>query len=320
MKAIRIHNFGAPEELKLEDVPDPRPEKGQILVKVHAAGVNPVDTYIRSGSYKIKPPLPYIPGSDCAGMVEETGEGVFRFRKGDRVYTSGSVTGAYAEKCLCTEAQVHPLPASLCFTEGAAIGVPYATAYRALWQKACARPGDIVLVHGASGSVGSAAVQIARAAGMTVFGTAGTEKGRKLVKEAGAQHVFDHHTPDYLQKIRETANGRGPDIILEMLANVNLQKDLEVLAPRGRVVVIGCRGEIAINPRLMMSSETTVIGMTLFNASPEELAVVHAGLYAGFENGTLKPFVGTELSLKDAAKAHHDIMEKPAHGKIVLKI
>src|SRR5437870_4811516 len=176
MKAIRVTDFGGPDVLKLQNVADPKPDSGQVLVRVKAAGVNPVDTYIRAGVYAKKPNLPYTPGTDAAGIVEAAGPNVKRFKPGDRVYTNGSITGVYAELALCEESRVHPLPSNISFAQGAALGVPYGTAYRALFQRGHAKPGEAVLVHGASGGVGIACVQFARAAGLTVIGTGGTEK------------------------------------------------------------------------------------------------------------------------------------------------
>ncbi|HJQ32928.1 MAG TPA: NADPH:quinone reductase [Pyrinomonadaceae bacterium] len=318
MKAIRIQEFGGPEVLKLEDVPEPRPAAGQVLVRVRAAGVNPVDTYIRSGVHAIKPPLPYTPGLDAAGVVEAVGEGVTRFTTGQRVYVAGSLSGTYAELTLCAESQAHQLPERVSFAQGAGVFTPYATAYRALFFRARALPGETVLVHGASGGVGTAAVQIARAAGLRVVGTAGTEEGLRLVSEQGAHHVLNHREEGYLEHLTELTEGRGPDVILEMLANVNLNRDLEVIAKYGRVVVIGSRGAIEINPRLAMTRDATVLGMTLFNASPQEMASVHAALGAGLESGTLRPVVGREMPLTEAARAHEEVLKPGAHGKIVL--
>ncbi|MBI2901986.1 MAG: NADPH:quinone reductase [Candidatus Methylomirabilis oxyfera] len=318
MNAIRVHEFGAPEVMRLEKVPEPRPGAGQVLVRVKAAGVNPVDTYIRSGMYPRKPALPYTPGADGAGTIESVGEGVKRVAVGDRVYTAGSITGSYAEHTLCHESQVHPLPNPISFTQGAAVNVPYATAYRALYQISHALPGEWVLVHGASGGVGVAALQLARAAGMTIIGTAGTEKGRKLVAAQGAHHVVDHHAPDYLERVLDLTGKRGVDVILEMLANVNLGKELSVLAQRGRVVVIGSRGTVEIDPRDTMMRDASILGMSLFNVPDRERASIHAALVAGLENGTLRPVVGQEIPLADAPRAHHAVMEPGAYGKIVL--
>ncbi|TAK05513.1 MAG: NADPH:quinone reductase [Candidatus Manganitrophaceae bacterium] len=317
MKAIRVHQFGGPEVLKLEEVPDLRPGRGEVLVRIKAIGVNPVDTYRRAGS---NPDLlrPYTPGSDAAGVIEAVGEGVRRFKTGNRVYTSGTLTGAYAEAALCEEGQVHPLPESISFEQGAAIGVPYATAYRALFQKARAVPGETVLVHGATGGVGLAAVQLGRAAGMILIGTGGSEKGRALVSDQGAHHVLDHRAPGYLDEVRGLTGGRGADVILEMLSNVNLGKDLKVAAEGGRVVIIGSRGSVEINPRDAMSGDLTILGMMLFNATARELASIHAALGAGLENGTLRPVIGEKLPLAEAGRAHREVMEPGSYGKIVL--
>ena len=322
MKAIRVHTFGGPEVLRLDEVPDPKAGPGQVLVRIRAAGVNPVDTYIRSGTYTMIPPLPYIPGTDAAGVVETVGEGVKRFKPGDRVYvvrTAGPpLTGGYAELAACHETLVQPLPAAVSFSQGAAVAVPYGTAYRGLHHKAHARPGETVLIHGASGGVGIAAVQLAAAHGMTVIGTAGSARGRTLVREHGAHHALDHASPDYLARLTELTQGRGADVILEMLANVNLQKDLDVVARFGRIVVIGNRGTIEINARGTMTKDAAIIGLALPNATSEEMASIHAALGAGLANGTLRPVVGQELSLKDAARAHEAVLAPGAYGKIVL--
>jgi NADPH2:quinone reductase len=318
MKAIRVHEFGGPEVLKAEEVPDLRAGAGQVVVRVKAAGVNPYDTYMRQGTYAIKPPLPYTPGSDAAGIVESVGEGVEGFAPGDRVYTSGTLTGAYAEQTLAEAWQVHPLPPNVSFAQGAGVNVPYATAFRALWQIARAQAGETVLIHGASGGVGVAGVQLARAAGMIVIGTGGTERGRELVAVQGAHHVLDHHAPDYLDKLMKLTGERGVDVILEMLANVNLPKDLSVLAPKGRVVVIGNRGNVEINPREIMRRDAAVLGFVLWNASRQDLTSIHSGIVAGLENGSLRPVVGKEFPLAEASEAHRAVMDPGAHGKIVV--
>jgi NADPH2:quinone reductase len=318
MKAIRVREFGGPEVLRLEEVPDPQPGPGQVLVRIHAAGVNPVDTYIRIGTYAQKPPLPYTPGSDAAGEVHSVGQGVTRVKPGDRVYIYRSLTGTYAERALCTEAQVHPLPENVTYAQGAAVGVPYTTAHRAMYHKARVQPGESVLVHGASGGVGVAAVQMGRAAGMTVVGTAGTDKGRELVKREGAYHVVDHTSADSQEQLMKLTGGRGFEVIVEMLANKNLAKDLAMLTVFGRVVVVGSRGALEINPRDAMARDATIYGMTSFNISDHDLASIHAALVAGLENGTLRPVVGQEFPLKDAPRAHQAVMEPGAYGKIVL--
>lgn len=318
MRAIRVKEFGGPEVLRLEEVPDSLPGTGQVIVRIKAAGVNPVDTYIRAGIYPRKPPLPYTPGADGAGIVESVGEGITHVRAGDRVYVGGGFTGTYAELALFDEWSVWPLPAHVSFSQGAAVNVPYVTAFRGLFQRAHGRGGETVLVHGASGGVGIAAVQLARAAGLRVVGTAGTERGRKLVSDEGAHVVLDHTAPDHFEKALVPTNGQGYDIILEMLANVNLGRDLPLLAAYGRVVVIGSRGTVEINPRDTMGRDATILGMSLPNIPRDELIAIHSAIVAGLENKTLRPVVGQEIPLPEAPRAHAAVMQAGSYGKIVL--
>jgi NADPH:quinone reductase len=318
MKAIVVHEFGGPEVLKLEEIPTPKPAAGQVLVRVHAVGVNPYDNYMRAGTYAVKPPLPYTPGSDGAGVIEAVGPGVTKVKQGDRVYMAKTVSGAYAEYALALESQVHPLPANVTFSQGAGVWVPYATAYHALYHVAQAHASETVLIHGASGGVGIAGTQLARALGLTIFGTASSQKGLDLAKREGAHQVFDHSKPGYLDEIMKAAGGRGVEIILEMAAHVNLAHDLKLLATNGRIIVIGNRGEITINPRELMSRRGSIRGFTLWAITAAEEAEIHAGLFAGLENGTLRPVVAKELPLAEAARAHQEIVGGGAAGKIVL--
>ena len=318
MKAIRVHEIGAPQVMRLEEVPDLRPGRGEVLVRIEAAGVNPVDTYIRAGAYPVKKSFPYTPGLDAAGVIEAVGDDVGHRHGGERVYVAGSLSGTYAELALCREEQVHPLPDKISFAQGAALGVPYGTAWYGLFVRGGAQPGEFVLIHGASGGVGTAALQLARAIGMQVIGTAGSDRGRQLALAQGAHQVLDHHAPDYLARIPELTCGHGVDVVLEMLANVNLGQDLRILATGGRVVVVGSRGTAEIDPREAMGRNGSILGLTLFNATPEQLRAVHAALGAGMENGIVRPVIGRDFPLAKAAAAHEAIMTPGAYGKIVL--
>src|SRR5260221_6439996 len=205
MKAIRVHQLGGPDVLKLEDAPDPSAGPGEVVVRVRAAGVNPVDAYIHTGNYARKPPLPYTPGFDGAGEVESVGADVKGFRAGDRVYISGpgstiAGAGTYAERALCSLSQLHLLPAKASFGQGAALGVPYCTAYRALFQRADAKPGETVLVHGATGGVGIAAVQLAVARGLRVFGTGGTQERLPTPTPLGGAPLLHYKRPGHPQQ------------------------------------------------------------------------------------------------------------------------
>ena len=318
MKAIQVREFGDPEVLQLREIADPTPSEKQLKIDVKAVGVNPVDTYIRSGIYPMRPSLPYTPGLDAAGIVSEVGPAVTSCKVGDHVYVFGSLTGCYAEQLVCTEQQAYHLPQGVDFKVGASLGVPYSTAYFALYYRAHAMPGETVLIHGASGAVGLAAIQIAKSHGLHVIGTAGTRQGLDLIMAQGASAALNHNQEDYLDAIPELTGGEGVNIVLEMLANVNLAKDLQILARYGRVVIIGNRGSIEINPRDTMGKNASILGMAIFNATANEMKQMHAGIQAGVADGRFKPLIRMELPLGEAPQAHVKVMEAGGNGKIIL--
>jgi NADPH2:quinone reductase len=337
MRSIVVREFGEPEVMRIEEVETPLPDGTQVLVRIHAAGVNPVDTYLRTGIHAHAPKLPYTPGKDGAGVVEAVGTAVTKWKAGDRVYTANSVTGTYAEYCLCEEIDLGRLPENVSFEKGAGIWTPYATAYRALFQKAGAQQGETVLIHGASGGVGLAAVQWLTgpqaprlpdstgtaanrpvAVQSMVIGTASSEDGRKLILDNGADAVFDHTEAAHFEQINELTEGRGVDIIIEMLANVNLERDFDCLAIRGRIVVVGNRGSLQFTPRLAMTKDATIYGMSLFNSSQAERDEIHHAIYRGLESGELDPHVRGAYELSEADRSHHDVIENKALGKIIL--
>ena len=322
MKAIVAREWGGPEVLKLEEMPDLEAGPGEVLIRLKAIGVNPYEAYMRSGVYAFLPEFPAILGGDGAGEVAAVGAGVTRFAVGDRVYVAGSVgglmIGCYAELTLRREEDVFPLPDKASFAAGAAMGVPYGTAYYGLHTRGRAKPGETVFVHGASGAVGTAALQLARAHGMTVIGSAGSARGLELVGQQGAHHVVDHTKDGYMEQVREMTGGEGPDLILEMLANVNLENDMALAARYGRIVIIGNRGSIEVTPRQAMMKELDILGIALPNCPPDDLRRLHRGLIAGLENGSLQPVIGREMKLEEAAQAHVAVLEPGAYGKIVL--
>jgi len=320
---IQVSEFGDPEVLRYRTLPPPEPGAGQVRVRMQAIGVNPADTYIRTGTYAFfTPELPYTPGFDGAGVVDAVGAGVGEVAPGDRVFvaalgTPGS-SGTYADLAVVDAAAVHPLPSTLSYGQGAAVGIPCVTAWRALFQKARLQPGETVLIHGASGGVGVPATQLASDAGAVVIGTAGSPDGAEVVRRAGAGHVLDHSTPGYLDELSGITGGRGVPVVVEMLADVNLERDLEVLAVGGRVVIVGSRGRLELTPRLTMRKEATVMGTALWNASPAETASALAAVTAKLRTGAISPVVGEELPLAEAAAAHRRILEPGARGKLIL--
>ncbi len=318
MNAIVVHEFGGPEVLTYEQAPDPEPGPGEVIVRLKAVGVNPVETYQRAGSQGYDRPRPFTPGADGAGVVEQVGDAVSGFARGDRVYVAGSESGTYAERCRCSAPQVHPLPPSLSFEQGACLWINYGTAYRALFQRGSAVAGERVLVHGATGGVGVAAIQWARYRGLTPFATYGSDSGEAMLRELGVRHSFSHADDGHTEAILEATEGTGVDLIVEMLANVNLESDLSMLARGGRVVVVGSRGTIEITPRKLMAREADVRGLMLYGATAREIAEIHAAITAAADAGVIAPVIQASIPLEKAAEAHTAVMEAPSHGKIIL--
>eukprot|EP00939_MAST-03C_sp_MAST-3C-sp1_P001186 g1186.t1 len=325
MKNIVCDTFGAPSVMMLrEDSSIREPKEGELLVDIHAAGVNPSDTYVRlgpdgpyAGNKKLIPSLPYTPGKDGSGVVAAVGPGVSSgIKTGDRVYVSGSVTGTYAQSAICTQHQVYPLPGNVSFEEGACVGVPCATAYRAIFTRGAASKGDAIFIHGASGAVGLAAVQLAVSAGCYVVGSAGTSAGEDAIRKAGAHGVVNHRVESYLQEAGEMA-GDGFDLLVEMAADVNLVSDMGLMNRNGRIAIVGSKAAgISLNPRLIMPKELDVRGVFLGSATLEELRETHTSLYEKLESGQLKPVVGACFDLREAPEAHVEVMEPSAGGSV----
>ena len=319
MKAILVQDFGGPEVLEIQTVPDPMPQSGEVVVRLHAAGVNPVETYQRAGT----PPynnveFPWTPGSDGAGVICAIGDDVSDWKIGDRVYVyAPRGAGTYAEMIACKSSQIYRLPDKVSFEQGAAIGVPYATAHHALFGKAKAKSGEVVFIHGASGGVGTAAIQLANRAGLAVAGSASDEE---FIERVGAKYTFNHNEDGYMSDALGATCGRGFDILIELLANENLGADPEVMANFGRIVVIGSKGKVEVNPRDWMGKEITLYGMTLFSVTGAQLQEIHADLVEGLQSGRLNPIIDQTFDLADAPSSHGAVMKGESHGKIVLTI
>jgi NADPH2:quinone reductase len=327
-----MEEFGAPEVLKLqEDTRELTVGRGEVLLSVHSAGVNPADTYIRSGVYAHLPSLPWTPGLEAAGLIAEIGEGVTDFQVGQPVCMCcvsqhgglKSHTGAYASRLVANSDTLMPLPPNVDLSTAGGIPVAYETAYRALKHATNASTTDTVLIHGASGAVGLAAIQTARALGVgTIIGTAATPAGREAILAQGADFAFNHKEDGYQEEMMRASSG-GFSVILEMLANVNLGQDLKMLRSNGRVAVIGNRGLTEIDAREAMLREASIHGVFLWAQSWSERQEANGFILDGLAKGALAPVV-TEAGiflLAAAAQAHHEVIARTTvtHGKVLLR-
>lgn len=320
-QAIVVESFGAPEVMQVAEKSLPPVGEGEVLVRVCASGVNPSDTYVRlgpagpyAGNAALIPSLPYTPHKDGAGVVEAVGAGVDAVRVGDRVYLTATVTGSCAKHAVCKAASVCPLPENVSFSQGACVGVPYYTAYHALVHRASVRSGETILVHGASGGVGLAAVQIAKLLGCVVVGTAGSQAGEAAVKAAGADHVVNHRSEGYAKSLKECCMA-GFDVVLEMAAHANLPTVLSLVKKRGRVCLVGSKAEaVGVNPRVILTNEIDVRGVFLGNMQPDERLAARQAIFEALGSGALIPVVALELPLAEAGKAHTEVMQPSSGG------
>ncbi|XP_066908784.1 zeta-crystallin [Halyomorpha halys] len=332
MKAVLLKEYGSPDVLKLDRVPIPNKGNSEVLVKVQAAGINPVDLYMREGAFMSLPPLPTILGKEVSGIVEEVGPDVKLFKIGDRVACCLPRDGGYAEYVTCNEKYLIPLSDKLTFPQGATLYVAYFVAYRALLTKCRIKKGEHLLVHGGSGGVGIAAIQIAKSKGLKVSATAGTAKGLEMMKAIGADQVFNHKEKGYLLKMYASTGGKGYDIILENCADINLAKDFDILSVNGRIAVVGTKGQIrqapdkpkliSINPRSLIYTEGKIHGINLVRMTEEEFNEARTTVVNGVEEGWLKPIIGKEYALNQAPLAHKQLLSENigSRGKIVFNL
>ncbi|MBM4259234.1 MAG: zinc-binding dehydrogenase [Deltaproteobacteria bacterium] len=319
MKAMRAQQFGGPEQLRLEDAPEPQPQTGQAMIRVRAAGINPADLVRLSGRLG-NLPLPYIPGTDVCGEVEAIGAGVTHLKKGDRVF-GRALTGGYAEKTCLAASETFPLPANLSFPEGAAIPIPFYTAYRALHHKAALKAGETVLISAGGGGVGVAAIQLAKLAGARVITTVGSADKAARTKELGADVAINYKTQDFAAEVQKLTDGKGVEVILENVASDNLAKDLVIAAKDSRIIIIGTgtakgpEGQFAIMHSLM--KDVNILGMSLVNAGPYIAEMANA-LTPMFTAGKLKAVVSKTYPLAEAQTALADLVAGRVFGKLAL--
>lgn len=324
VKAIRFHRLGGPEVLQLEEVPDPQPGEGEVLIRVRAAGVNFGDTMFREGRYLVRPAFPQIPGMEAAGEVEALGAGVTGLQVGDRVMVLGG-SGAYAERLVVRPQTCFPLPEGLTFEQGAALPVQGLTAHHMLTLVGRVRPGETVLIHAAAGGVGSLAVQLAKQLGARVIGTVGADEKLDLVRSLGADLALNHRTTDLVAAVREFSGKRGVDVILEMVGGTEVYaKNLSLLGQFGRMVVFGAASGDAhgtVEPISLMTKNASVSGyyLTAVLRHRELCAPPLAQMAAAAIDGSLRILVGKTYPLAEAAAAQQDIAQRGTTGKLVLR-
>jgi NADPH2:quinone reductase len=320
MKAVVVEEYGPAESMRILESELPVPDDNQVLVKIHYAGVNPVATYHRSGSNGYTPATPFTPGLDGSGEVVALGKRVSRFAINDRVYFAPlRIIGSYSEYWLAREDEILPLPESLSFEEGAGLYVPYFTAYTAVISRGKAETGETILIHGASGAVGQACIQIAKAKDMKVIATAGSEKGLKLLQDLGADIVVNHRDEGHMSRAVALNDNEEIPLIIEFLADRNLQEDMEICRRNGRIIIVGNRGETTINARLTMKKNLDIRGLSLFNATRDELNHIHEAVTKGADEGWLKPRCHRIFDLEDIAEAHDLVTTGPSLGRILIR-
>jgi NADPH:quinone reductase-like Zn-dependent oxidoreductase len=322
VKAVRIHEYGGPEVLVYEDAPKPEAGEGRVLVRVEAASVNPVDVAVREDRFPTPKQPPKILGSDGAGVVEAVGPGVDDIVPGEEVFFSGlgiGSEGSYAEYAVITEAQAVTKPPELSFAEAAAIGMTFPAAYYGLVTRGEVHEGETVLIQGGAGGVGTAAIQLAKARGARVLTTVTGERARQVVRELGADAVVDFMEQDVEAEIERLTDGRGPDLIHEMVISENLPADVRMVAKGGRIVCTGQGprpdGSVPISPAI--AKDVTLLFMNLANAGRAGIAAIAGELAALAAEGALRPVIGETLPLSEARRAH-ELLEGEHVGKIVL--
>ena len=322
MKAIRIHEYGGPEVLVYEDVPIPHPGESQILVRVEAATVNPIDIAVREDRFPTPRQPPKTLGSDGAGIVESVGAKVLAVRPGDRVFFSGlgiGSEGSYADYALIAETQAVLMPATLSFADAAALGMVFPTAYYALVVRGGLKPGETALVQGAAGGVGSASVQLAKALGARVIATiSGTERA-DLVRSLGADESIDYKREDVVARTLALTDGKGVDLVHELVVSVNLAADVRLVAKGGRIVCTG-QGpltEAALPIGEALAKDVTLLFMSLNNAGRAGVAAIAAEVARMAADGRVKPVIGATFPLTQARRAH-ELLAGDHVGKIIL--
>jgi len=323
MKAIRAHEWCGPRDLVVDEIDQPQPGDGQILVRVNAAGLNFPDLLIITGKYQFKPALPFSPGFEIAGTVEKLGPGVSKFREGQRVIAQVPV-GGFAEYAIAEEAYSHPLPDSMSDEVGAAFPLVYQTSYFGLVYRGALQRGETVLVHSAAGGVGLAAVQIARALGAgRIIGTVGSDAKLDVVRENGADLALNYQTEDFVEVVKRETAGRGADVIYDPVGGELGERSTKCIAFEGRLVIIGFTSGKFSNfvSNHILVKNYSVVGVHWGAYRHNNPAKIEQGwneLIELYQTGMLKPVIGGRFHMENVAEAMEFLASRKAVGKIVL--
>lgn len=324
MKAWRVHDWCEPEQMSFEEIPTPEPGVGQIRVKNRAAALNFYDILLIQGKYQVKPPRPFTPGSEIAGVVDAVGEGVTDFKLGDRVQAM-ALGGAFSEYSLAPAAKAFRIPDAMSFEEAAAMIVIYQTSYFALTTRTQIKPGEWLLVHAAAGGVGLSAMQIGKALGARVIATAGSEEKLQFCLSEGAEHAINYKDPGWVDQVKQVTGGRGADVIYDPVGGEVFDLSTKCIAPEGRLLVIGFAGGTipSIVANRILLKNMSVIGAYwggYLEHHPQYMAETQAALFKMYEAGQIKPVVSKTFALENAVDALNALATRKTVAKVVLTI
>jgi NADPH2:quinone reductase len=324
MRAVLCKELGGPEKLVLEEVPSPPLREGTVRIAIHAAGVNFADILLIAGQYQDKPPLPFTPGMEVGGVVSEVGPGVSRLKVGDRVLASVG-RGGYAEEVVAEADIVHRIPDKMDFVTAAGFPVAYSTSHGAFAWRGRLKPGESVLVLGASGGVGLTAVEIAKAMGASVIAAAGGAEKLAVAKRAGADHLIDYSREDLRDRVKEITGGRGVDVVYDPVGGDAFDQSLRCIAWEGRLIVIGfAAGRIPAAPaNLILVKNIDVIGFfwgSYRRYKPHLMGESYQQLFRWFDEGKLHPHVSHRLPLDKVGDALNLLKTRKSTGKVVLTV
>ncbi|WP_247747367.1 NADPH:quinone reductase [Alkalihalobacillus sp. BA299] len=319
MKAVVYQKYGGPEVLEIIEVEKPNPQPGEVIVKVGASGINPVDTYFRSGIRPVDH-FPYIPHFDLGGSIVDVGENVTKWKVGDRVWGT-NIKGTAAEYVSVPEEKLFPLASHLSEEDGAALSMAFMTAYLALFDRAQLKRGETVLIYGAAGAVGNAAVQLAKQHGANVIATASSPEKAKIASDAGADEVILYTETNVVDAVKERTDNQGVPVILDMSLSENMETDFEVLSNGGRIVAIGSpKNNTPTLPwRLLNMKNAALLGVLLFTTPSEQLINAGENISNLFAEKKLFTHIAKVFDFKEASEAHVALESKKYNGNILIK-